>query len=219
MRKESPLGMIVILTLICAASALSLGYLYMVTSDKIKGEEKKVVEESLIKVLPDANPEGFKKIEKKTENGSFVYYEAYDKPLTSEDKKLIGYATTGKAKGYSSEIKVMVGIGADKKKFLGVKVLVQQETPGLGTQCQEEKVDKKLWAPMEDTGKPTCWTDQFAGKDIEGLTVVKGKTKEDTTGKEVAAITGATITSKAVVRAACDDAAKNLLKALEEEPK
>ena len=219
MSKESPLGMIVVLTLICVVSALSLGFLYMATSEKIKGEEKKVVEETLIKVLPAADPEGFEKIEVKTKDGKpFVYYKAYDKPVSSKEKKLIGYATTGKAKGYSSEITVMVGVDAEKKRFAGIKVLVQQETPGLGTQCQEEKVDKKIWAPTEDSGKPKCWTDQFAEKDITGLTVVKGNEKA-LTEKEVAAITGATITSKAVVRAACDDAVKSLLDVLNEDAK
>lgn len=201
--------MIAILTMICATSALSLGFLYMATKDKIAGETKKVIEESLVKVIPDAHPQGFEKVETKTKDGDFVYYKAYDKPLNSEEKKLVGFATTGKSKGYSSEIIVMVGIDSELKKFKGVKVLSQQETPGLGTQCQEEKVDKKLWAPTADPGKPKCWTDQFEGKEIEGLKIVK----EDN-NKDIVAITGATITSKAVLNAATNDAIKKLKEVL-----
>jgi electron transport complex protein RnfG len=210
MNKESPLGMIVVLTLICVASALSLGFLYLATKEKIEGETKKVIEESLARVLPDADPQEFEKVDTKTKDGkAFVYYKAYDK-----EKNLIGYAATGKAKGYSSEIVVMIGVDNELKKFKGLKVLVQQETPGLGTQCQEEKVDKKLWAPMDDPGKPQCWTDQFAGKEIEGLKVVKEKNDKD-----IVAITGATITSKAVFNAACNDAMKNLREVLSGEAK
>ena len=73
----------------------------------------------------------------------------------------------------------------------------QQETPGLGSQCQTEVTDKKLWKPFEKGGRPTSWADQFAGKNVEDLVVVKEKTD-----KHIEAITGATITSDAVVKAA-----------------
>ena len=49
------------------------------------------------------------------------------------------------------------------------------------------------------TAKPTSWADQFAGRFIDDLKVVKEETE-----KNIQAITGATITSNAVVRAARD---------------
>ena len=203
--------MIIVLTVICLASACSLGFLYMATKEKIEEQEKKATEESLTKVLPEADSQGFEKVEAKTEDGKpFIYYRAYDRPLTSEEKELVGYAVVGSAKGYSSTIVVMVGVDREIKKVKGLKVLQQQETPGLGTQCQAVVTDKKLWKPFAKGGKPTSWAHQFAGKFVDDLKVVKAKTDKNiqaitgATIKNIQAITGATITSNAVVKAARD---------------
>jgi electron transport complex protein RnfG len=200
MNKQSIPAMIVVLTIICLASACSLGFLYLVTKEKIEEQEKKATEESLTEVLPEADPQGFERVQAKTKGGGpFEYYMAYDKPLASEEKKLIGYAAIGSAKGYSSTIVVMVGVDPEIRKVKGLRVLHQQETPGLGSQCQTVVTDKKLWKPFDKGGKPTSWADQFAGRFIDDLKVVKEETE-----KNIQAITGATITSNAVVRAARD---------------
>ena len=198
MKKQSIFSMVIVLTIICLASAYSLGFLFMITKDKIEEQERKVIEESLTKVLPDADSEGFEEVETKTEDGKpFTYYKAYDKPVSSEDKKLVGYAVVGSAKGYSSTIVVMVGVDSEIKKIKGLKILQQQETPGLGAQCQSVVTDKKLWKPFSKGGKPKSWVDQFTDKSVDNLKVVKEKTDE-----HIEAITGATITSNAVVQAA-----------------
>lgn len=81
----------------------------------------------------------------------------------------------------------MVGITADGN-ISGVKIGNHSETPGLGSKASE----------------PT-FKDQFKGKGTDkSLTVVKGNASND---NDIAAISGATITSKAVtsgVNAAID---------------
>lgn len=96
--------------------------------------------------------------------------------------KAIGYVIEGFGKGYSSYINVYVSVDKDftVKK---VNVLHHAETPGLGDEILED-----------------YFLDQFAGKDIDHLVVIKGPTKD-----KIEAITGATISSRAVT----EDAVKN----------
>jgi hypothetical protein len=62
-----------------------------------------------------------------------------------KDGSTVGYAALGKAQGYSSTLKVMVGLSSDMDKVLGIKVLYQAETPGLGTRIIEVPTTKTLW--------------------------------------------------------------------------
>jgi len=99
------------------------------------------------------------------------YYECY------KGKSLIGYALFATGKGYSGDIKMLAGI--DKKGGItGLEVLSQSETPGLGARCAEIK-----------RGAKNPWfLEQFKGKDAASLQL-----------KDIEAITGATITSRAIV--------------------
>jgi electron transport complex protein RnfG len=84
--------------------------------------------------------------------------------------------------GYSSTIRTVVGVDREMS-ITGIKVAFQQETPGLGTRVEEVK-----------RGQKTSWfQDQFKGKKIEQLEVVRAKDPA-----RIEAITGATISSKAV---------------------
>jgi electron transport complex protein RnfG len=74
-------------------------------------------------------------------------------------------------RGYAGEIKLLVGID-EKGRISGVKVLSQQETPGLGANIVK-----------------TDWLKQFQGKTAAD----KLEAKQD-----IDAVTGATISSRAV---------------------
>ncbi|MBR6620191.1 MAG: RnfABCDGE type electron transport complex subunit G [Clostridia bacterium] len=90
----------------------------------------------------------------------------------------IGYVFTTAAKGYGGDVKIMVGVNADGT-VAGVQILSLSETPGLG---------------MNAT-KPS-FLEQFIGKTL-GIAVNKNEPAEN----EIKALTGATITSKAVTSA------------------
>jgi len=95
--------------------------------------------------------------------------------------KVVGYAAKGQdAGGYGGDIVLMVGFEKDKKTLVCYKTLVATETPGLGM---------KLNTPE--------FADQFRGKDATSLKLKKK-------GGEIEAITSATITSKAVLKAVAD---------------
>lgn len=89
-----------------------------------------------------------------------------------------GYIFTTSDKGYGGEVKIMVGISSDGK-VAGVQTLILNETVGLGMKAKEESFLK-----------------QFVGKFGE-----IGVAKNNPNDNEIQALTGATITSKAVTAA------------------
>ncbi len=95
-----------------------------------------------------------------------------------KDGKAVAYLVLTHQKGFDGHIKMFVAVTPDKK-VIGYKVLSHKETPGLGDQAFKPK-----------------FAGQFTGKGIENMELVK--IQED--GK-ILAITGATITSRAVTTA------------------
>ncbi len=97
-----------------------------------------------------------------------------------ENKNVIGHVVVNIGKGgYGGDISVMTGVSADGK-VTGVSILSHSETAGLGAKADTD--DK--------------WREQFIGL-IGGISV----TKETAQGNSIKAITGATVTSKAVTGA------------------
>ncbi len=88
----------------------------------------------------------------------------------------IGYAFTAKGKGYGGDINIIVGIDKD---FIikSIDIISNTETPGLGTKITE-----------------SSFKDQFKGLSLNDINLSKN-------GGKIDAITGATISSKAVVDA------------------
>ena len=95
-----------------------------------------------------------------------------------ESGKTIGYVVVNSAKGYGGDISVMTGVTTDGK-VTGVNILSHGETAGLGANATNES-----------------FRDQFKGL-VQGITVSKDKAGDNS----IDALTGATITSRAVVNA------------------
>jgi len=112
-----------------------------------------------------------------------IYWRALD-----ESGQLAGYVAMAYGKGYSSTLETVAGFDTDLK-VAGLKIIFQQETPGLGTKSVEvKKGDTSPW-----------FLQQFVGKDALTLAVTKDR-------GEIDAITGATITSRAVTNSVKDAA-------------
>jgi electron transport complex protein RnfG len=94
----------------------------------------------------------------------------------------VGVAFVAAAPGYQDVIQLMLGYDPARRTLLGMKVLESRETPGLG-----DKIEKDA-----------DFVGQFAGAQppLEG--VKKGKGGDDP--HEVDMITGATISSRAVIQ-------------------
>lgn len=99
------------------------------------------------------------------------YYEGY------KNGQLIGYIIPAEGDGYSGKIEMLVGVDKDSK-ITGVEVLSHDETPGLGAKCMEIKHgEKEPW-----------FLRQFKGRAASELDL-----------EHIEAITGATITTEAII--------------------
>lgn len=180
-----------VLLIVCIASAVSLAGLYKATLPQKMAIEKQIQDEARKVVMPKAF--SFKEISK--DEGS--YFVALD-----EKGNEVGFVVEGSATGYSSEIKVMVGVD---KNFVvnGIKVLSQKETPGLGDKIEEIKsadtwVKKIKGESKSEEGLRPWFQVQFEGK--------KSPFKVKKDGGNIEAVTGATVSSRAV----CDAVNKAL---------
>lgn len=103
-------------------------------------------------------------------------YSVFDAKYQGNSK---GWVIKTGGQGYADKIELLVGLDPTLTAITGLFVLEQKETPGLGN---------KITFPE--------WRGQFIGKPIDpALTVVKTGAKAKT---EIDAITGATISSRAV---------------------
>lgn len=148
-----------ILGLICVLTGGLLAFINALTQPRIIAQALERERKVLLEVLPQA--ERFDPV--KSSGGEILYYKAYDK-----DNNIVGFALKASGKGYSSIIETIAGITRDGKISM-IKVLSQNETPGLGNRI---------------SGLP--FTSQFKNKDIESI-------------MQVQAIAGATISSKAII--------------------
>jgi electron transport complex protein RnfG len=157
------------LVVIFIAAGLIMGITYKYTSPIKFKAEKKEKEEALKEMAPDASdpiqPSGTWTVHSK----NFQYYKA-----TASGKPVAFIASTA-GKGYSSYIQMLVSLKPDLK-IRDVKILSLNETPGLGDQVLEPS-----------------FLDQFKGKSLDQIVLIKGETKDN-----IQAISGATISSRGV---------------------
>jgi electron transport complex protein RnfG len=164
------------LVVIFIAAGVILGFTYKYTSPVRFYAEKKEKEEALKEMAPDAT-DPIKAAGNWTNHGkSYEYY-----PATSSGKPVAYIASTA-GKGYSSYILMLVSLDIDMK-IRDVKILHHAETPGLGDQVEDRAL----------------FLDQFKGKGLSQLVLVKAETKEN-----IQAISGATISSRAVTNGVKD---------------
>ncbi|MDD5923170.1 MAG: RnfABCDGE type electron transport complex subunit G [Clostridia bacterium] len=127
------------------------------------------------------------------ENSNAMRYEIFAeaKSFESQDSyyvalndsgDIIGYVFETVAKGYGGDVSVMTGIAPDGQ-IKGIRILSHSETPGLGANCTNEEFIHRYEQKIPENGE---------------LSVVKGAPSEN---GNIDAITGATITSKAVTSA------------------
>jgi electron transport complex protein RnfG len=93
----------------------------------------------------------------------------------------VGFAVSGTGNGFQEPITVMFGYDAAERKVIAMKVIANKETPGLG--------DKIV--------KDTMFVGEFAGAGSPLAGVKRGNGK---TASDVEMITGATISSRAVIQ-------------------
>jgi electron transport complex protein RnfG len=183
--KEKAVGMMIVLTATATIVGGVLATVYHVAAPKIEANRLAEEKRAIFAVLPEAIR--YETIEKviQTDKGAkkIKIFKGFD-----VEEILVGYAFTAKGPGFQGIIKMMIGLHPDYLRLHGMQVLEQLETPGLGNKIADDK-----------------FQDQF--KEIEILPKIEYiKYRKPEKPNQIKAITGATISSKAVVKIINKDA-------------
>ena len=163
---------IIVLTVVCLVISAALALTNHITKDKIAEMEKASASAAMEALIKNAEYELADLTDIKGLEDAEIY-------VATSNNETLGYIITTAAKGYGGDVTVMTAISTDKK-VIGVNILsAADETPGLG----------------QNATKPEFYN-QFLNKTL-GVTVVKNGAKDN----EINAVTGATITSRAVTTA------------------
>jgi electron transport complex protein RnfG len=167
--------MLLNLTIVAALSGVILSGAFHFADPLIKANKEKELREAIFTVLPEARD--YRLIEKTTEKEKLVVYLGID-----ENGQPAGVAFKAEGSGFQGNIGIMVGIDIDYLKLKGIEILEQTETPGLGDRIREGK-----------------FKGQFKGLEIAPkIEYIKYRKPEKP--NQIQAITGATISSDAVVK-------------------
>ena len=171
----------IVLFLICTIVTLALALTNYATEDAIS-EQVRIQEESARREV-FSESESFEEIKDLYSIVDVADEERLVKKAFNSIKggEVIGRVYSVESKGYGGVISIAVGI--DKSgKTTGVKIISLSETPGLGSKVQEQPFISQL---VGITPK-------------EALTIVKISSSKE---EAIDAVSGATISSKAVVKA------------------
>jgi electron transport complex protein RnfG len=137
------INMIVVLSLICAASGTLLVNLKRATKDKIEQQVLVNVQgPALLSVLKGCDNDPI--AERKVVDGVTVF-------PARRAGKLVGVAFEAAAAGYSGDVGVMVGFDLDADRLIGIGITTQTETPGVGTRIMKPAFLKQFKGHKVDT--------------------------------------------------------------------
>ena len=178
--------MVVVLTAICAVSGLLLAFTNAATKTARELQLIKYVKgpsiEAVLRDL-DSNPiydndpfQDFVTIDMgKDAKGKPIEKKVF---LAKKGGKLVAMAyDTGDAKGYKGPIEMMVAVDSEGK-IIGMSMMSHKESPGFGANAEKPE-----------------FTDQFKAG------ILPSEVELSSSGGKIDAISGATVTSKAIVRA------------------
>lgn len=173
-KTESVFLLVFILTFVCLGAGVLLSFTFNQTKDKIADAEQQAALELVKVVLPEFDGEPIvKKLMIDGEEKEFY--------IGSKNGFVTGIATRSNSLGYGGTLTILVGVDTDEK-ISGVALLSHQETPGLGAKAGDAN-----------------FLEQFKNKTLKEKESVLTVKKD---GGEIEAITAATITSRAVAKAA-----------------
>ncbi|QHI70533.1 RnfABCDGE type electron transport complex subunit G [Tichowtungia aerotolerans] len=178
------------LALIAGVAAALLGWVYLLTQEPIAAALQAKTNTALGEVLPEFDNQP---AEETIIKDGVTFY------VGRKDGQVVGFAgETITPKGYNGNVTVLAGLKPDGT-ITTVLVTKQSETPGLGTVVCERKREKtisKIIKGVKETGlPPNAILDQYSG-----MQAAAGSTEwtVEKDGGNCDAITGATITSRAV---------------------
>ncbi|NLW56649.1 MAG: RnfABCDGE type electron transport complex subunit G [Firmicutes bacterium] len=174
---KNELRLVVVLVLISMLAGGVLAWVSSLTEPKIQAQAELRKKAALQEALTAAST--FQPAEALLENAHAAGYgDLVESYLGYHDTKQVGLVFVADVKGYSSTIRLSIGVSMDGQ-LSGVKVISQAETPGLGVKITEPEF-------LEQPAFREATVD-------DQLAVVKERGR-------VEAVTGATVSSRAVVR-------------------
>ena len=165
------------------AATLLLAVAYGLTKEPIEKSELEDLRHSLEQVIPESihdNNPASDTLKLQVDGVPLLVYRA------SKAGHVTGVAFEASRRGYSGEIRVLLGID-ENGKLLGARVLKHTETPGLGDKIEVTRSD---------------WITRFTGKSLGDPPEAQWAVKKD--GGPFDQFAGATITPRAVVNAIRD---------------
>ncbi len=164
--------MVLTLAVISAGAAAALSAANRATADKIKAAAEAKAARAVQKIFPDcAAP---RKSEAKSPTGETVV--VYHCPGGRTCFSFSSNADKAISRPYSGTVKAMIGVDG-KGEIVGLRIIQQSETPGLGNKIVEDK-----------------FLDQFKGKSVSA----NWKVRKDDPAGVIDGLSGATISSRTV---------------------
>lgn len=192
--KDTPLGMMIVLTATAVVVGAVLSGFFQLVSAKIEANRLAEEKRAIFAVLEGAHDYETVTTEVELDGAKkpVKIFRGYD-----AEGNTVGYSFIAVGPGFAAKIRMMVGLNVVPETLTGLRVVEQIETPGLGDKIARDK-----------------FQGQFKGLSIRPeIEYVKNRKPEKE--NQIQAITGATISSKAVVKAINKDI-KAVLKALDE---
>ncbi|MCB2153255.1 FMN-binding protein [bacterium] len=188
----SPLRLIMTMAGIGLASGILIVATFQLTLPFIVANKEAALEAAIVEVLPGATSQHpFAEVDGKLEPTTMdapvqkKFYVGYD-----DDGEVVGVAIQTAGQGFQDTISLIYGYSPSKHAIIGFKVLESKETPGLGDKIISDPAFlsnfNELAIPLTDDGSAVK----------EKVKLVKNG--EKTQPWEMEAITGATISSRAV---------------------
>jgi len=168
--------MILVLTCVGLISGGFLAGVGLWTKEKIAFNIQQEIEQAIQTVIP-----GTATSEKLYEERAFTVYAG-----KTEDGTLAGYAIYASGAGFQDTITLMFGTNIELNKLTRLTILKQTETPGLGANIERDDLFLRFWEER-DIQAPLTLHKPAAGSPNELTTT------------EINTITGATISSEAVL--------------------
>jgi len=168
--------MVVVLTTVGVLSGGFLTTVGHLTKEKIALNKQREIERAITQVVPGAYSNQSLYEEKK-----LTIYGGMD-----EKGILLGYAIQAFGVGFQDEISFMLGTNTDLTRINSLSILEQKETPGLGAKITDKESFLKYWE-NKDCTQPLS------------LRKPAVSSPEELAQAEINTITGATISSEAVL--------------------
>ncbi len=167
--------MILVLTIVALLSGTALAITYSALLPRIERNQQIALERSLGALFQSAESPEFELADIEGADAPQIY-------TARSGGSLIGYAVRVVTTGYGGEIRLLVGLGPQLQRITGMEVVEHVETPGLGANINSASFKQQFQGLQP-------------GQDISYVKGGSASAEEN----EIEAISGATISTKAVV--------------------